>query len=139
MAKKKHDTIYSLRAEIKRLKLMIIDEHSNYSDKLNEIGKIKNALFESTYDKKIDDCLIKIGELQGAKDEIREYISRMEGAANPIINQKIEESSKLWYLVRVALKDPTIDEMVVKPGEERNVDVSSRHNHDVRKNPFPKY
>jgi hypothetical protein len=61
--------------------------------------------------------------LKGTSKVYKEMRSDYEGAESKLVADLKEENSKLWYFMRIALKDDSAQKTVFKPGDQRRPDM----------------
>lgn len=107
-------TIATLQKDIEQL-------NKNLSDKNQIINDICDKLDISCYSTK-SEILSSISEFKGAAGVYRQIIKEREGTISRIVEELREENSKLWYFMRIALKDESAQKTAFKPGDRKRID-----------------
>ena len=108
-------TIASLKKEIEQLNISL-------SEKNQIIGKISDKLDVRSY-ATVTEIIAAIAELQGAAEVYKKMRDNYEGIESRLVADLKEENSKLWYFMRIALKDDSAQKTVFKPGDQRRPDM----------------
>lgn len=125
--KKPVNKIAELTKKNKDLENQLLAANNLIDYNLSLIKKIKVSLnlYEHDEDTEIFEI---IGELKTKHGAAVAALKDTEGRRDRLVSDTQVENNRLWYLVRVAMKDPTIEQDSVKPGDEIIADgVGRRH------------
>ena len=107
-------TIKSVENEM----LVFIEENSRLQKEMNRIKGLFDLYSYST----TDELIMAVGRLREEIKRNKDYIRENEGRLDETNENLRKENYRLWYLVRVSLKDPSIFDEVIKPGDNNNQD-----------------
>lgn len=128
--KKPVNKITELNKKIKELEesYKLINEERDELQVL--VNKIKGA-FSLYLSSSAEQIFEAIGALRAEKINAIKELKAIQGSINERNEVLLRENSKLWYLIRVAMKDESTKLNQDKPGEEREYDSFQKHT-----NPF---
>ena len=115
--KKPVNKITELLQKVKSLESEVLKNNETIASDIELFEKIKLSLNLSRYDHH-EEIFERLGELKTKKDASVAALKDLECSIDRTIESLRKENSRLWYMVRVSVKDPTIENDVIKPGEE---------------------